>query len=86
MPNSMPDFQRGYAQALADINRPMCVVAEKWNPFECPRCGRLFFDGYENYDDGYYWRARELERCPYCGQKLDWSVVDEFPTAVWVQS
>lgn len=85
MPNSMSDFQRGYAQALADINRPMCVVAEKWNPSECPRCGRSFA-GYENYGDGYYWRARELERCPYCGQKLDWSVVDKFPPEVWVQS
>lgn len=85
MPNSMSDFQRGYAQALEDINRPMCVVAKKWNPSECPRCGRSF-DDYEDCDDGYYLRARGLERCPYCGQKLDWSVVDEFPTAVWIQS
>lgn len=44
MPNSMSDFQRGYAQTLTDINHPMCVIAEKWNPFECPRCGRLARD------------------------------------------
>lgn len=80
------DFQKGYAQALEDINRPMCVVAEKWNPFECPRCGKLFFDGYGDYDNRYYLMARELERCPYCGQKLDWSVVDKFPPAVLIQS
>ena len=85
MLDSLSDFQRGYAQALEDINRPMCVIAEKWNPSECPRCGRSF-EGYEDFDNGYYLRAQGLERCPYCGQKLDWSVVDGFPTAVWVQS
>lgn len=71
----MTDYERGYRQALEDINRPMCVVAEKWNPSECPRCEHSFSD-YEPCDDGYYIRAITLDRCPFCGQKLDWSVVD----------
>lgn len=75
MLDSLSDFQLGYARALEDINRPMCVVAEKWNPSECPRCGNSF-DAYEDCNDGYYQRAHGLERCPYCGQRLDWSVVD----------
>lgn len=71
----MNEYERGYQQAVEDINRPMVVVAERWNPSACPRCGKSFVD-YEPCDDGYYDRATNLYRCPYCGQKLDWSVVD----------
>jgi len=67
----MDDYKRGYEQALKNINTPMSVITENWNPSECPRCGEDFSD-YEPCDDGYYDRATGLERCPYCGQKLDW--------------
>lgn len=72
---SMTEYERGYARALEDINRSMCVVAERWKPSKCPRCEHSF-DDYEECNDGYYNRAKSLERCPYCGQKLDWDVVD----------
>ena len=68
------EYELGYQQALRDINTPMDVIAEKWNPTQCPRCGSAFFD-YEPCDDGYYKRARHLTRCPDCGQKLNWSNV-----------
>ena len=60
-----------YQRALDDINKGMEVITENWNPSKCPRCKRSFSD-YEPCDDGYYDRATNLERCPYCGQKLDW--------------
>ena len=42
MPNSMSDFQRGYAQALEDINRPMRVVAKKMEPVGMPQMQKVF--------------------------------------------
>ena len=71
----MTEYEHGYLRALEDINRPMAVVAEKWNPSSCPRCGESF-DEYEPCNDGWYKRAVSLERCPFCGQRLDWEYVD----------
>lgn len=65
------DFERGYQKAMDDINTPMVVITPNWNPSKCPRCSKSFSD-YEPCDDGYYSRATSLERCPFCGQKLDW--------------
>lgn len=65
------DYMSGYEQALKDINTPMKTIQEQWNPSKCPRCKQSFFD-YEPCNDGYYQRAYSLERCPYCGQKLEW--------------
>lgn len=70
----MTEYERGYNQALKDINRPMIVVIKEWSPSECPRCGHGFSD-FEDCNDGYYRRATTMQRCPYCGQKLDWYVV-----------
>lgn len=64
-------YDKGYKQALKDINTPKKVIQENWSPSECPRCGKSYCD-YEPCNDGYYKRARSLERCPYCGQKLEW--------------
>ena len=64
----MNDYKRGYEQALKDINIPMNVIAEGWSYSRCPRCGR----DYSEYEYYYYDRADELERCPYCGQRLCW--------------
>lgn len=65
------NYRKGYEQALRDINTPQKVIQEDWNPSKCPRC-RESFDDYEPCDDGYYQRVYGLERCPYCGQKLEW--------------
>lgn len=65
------DYRNGYKQALRDINTAQKVIQENWNPSKCPRCRTSFYD-YETCDDGYYQRAYSLERCPYCGQKLEW--------------
>lgn len=69
--SSPSDYERGYRQALNDINTPMGVIMLKWNPSECPRCRKNFSD-FEPCDDGYYDRATSMERCPFCGQKLEW--------------
>lgn len=65
------DYKKGYAQALEDISTPCKAIQEAWNPSKCPRCKKSFHD-YEPCDDGYYKRTQSLERCPYCGQKLEW--------------
>ena len=54
-----------------EMNTPKKPIIHKWDPSECPTCKNDFFD-YEPCDDGYYQRAYGLERCPYCGQKLNW--------------
>jgi len=66
------DFDKGYQQALVDIGKPMAVIAKNWNPSICPRCKESFSD-FEPCFDGYYNRATNLDRCPFCGQRLDWS-------------
>ena len=53
------------------LNTPKRPKTENWSPSKCPTCGESFYD-YEPCDDGYYQRAYSLERCPYCGQLLDW--------------
>lgn len=68
-------FQRGYEKALADINKPMAVIIKAWSPSVCPRCYKSFED-FEPCNDGYYRRAMTMQRCPYCGQMLDWIHLD----------
>jgi DNA-directed RNA polymerase subunit RPC12/RpoP len=68
---SKKDYDMGYEQALIDINKPQTVIQEAWTNSKCPRCKALFYE-YEENDDGYISRAYSLERCPYCGQKLEW--------------
>lgn len=65
------EYNKGYSQALKDINKPMQMIIEKWEPSVCPRCKETFSE-YEPCHDGYYVRASTLERCPYCGQKIIW--------------
>jgi len=65
----MTEYEKGYQQALLDINTPKQVIIEKWNPSKCPRCGGDFE---EECDDGYYNRAIQTLRCPNCGQRLLW--------------
>lgn len=61
----------GYNQAIKDLNTPMKMITEKWNPSVCPNC-KNGFDMIEDCIDGYYQRATNLNRCPYCGQKICW--------------
>lgn len=65
------NFAKGYQQALHDISHPMAVIARQWNPSMCPRRKESLAD-FEPCFDGYYHRATSLDRCPFCGQKLDW--------------
>lgn len=65
------EYRKGYEQAIKDMNTPMQVIQKNWSPSVCPRCEKDFSD-MENCNDGYYNRAYGLERCPYCGQKLEW--------------
>lgn len=69
----MTDFyyNEGYQQALRDINTPMLMIQHDWNPSQCPRCKKDFSE-YETCNDGYYHRASNLDRCPYCGQRICW--------------
>ena len=69
-------YAKGYYQAFQDFNTPMPVIADRWNPTECPRCNVTFSD-YEPCNDRHYKRAINLARCPVCGQMLDWSKVSD---------
>jgi len=67
----MDEFEKGYQQAMLEINTPMLMIMENWESSQCPRCKESFHD-YEKCDDGYWDRATGLERCPYCGQRIKW--------------
>ena len=73
------DYKQGYIQALNDLNNFKMVIQEKWNPSQCPNC-KKYFDEYEQCNDGYYKRATNLMRCPYCGQAIYW---DELELDYW---
>jgi ribosomal protein S27AE len=63
-----PDLKVGIMGAIEYLNTDKKVIQKQWSPSECPTCGGNFD---ENCDDGYYKRAYE-ERCPRCGQSLNW--------------
>lgn len=67
-------YQDGYQAAMSELNTPVPVLIEDWNPSICPTCHKDFSD-FEPCDDGFYKRVVGMERCPYCGQMLDWSEV-----------
>lgn len=67
-------YNNGYNDAIEELNTPMDMIVEKYNPSVCPRCHKGF-DGIEECNDGYYNRATNLSRCPYCGQKISWDNV-----------
>ena len=67
------DYDRGYAkgyeQAMRDINKPVYVKYEKYEPGYCPKCGESFWE-YEKCVDGQWFRNLKMTRCPECGQKI----------------
>lgn len=75
MVNHSEDYKKGYIQALNDLNAPKLVIQEKWDPSQCPTC-KTYFDDYEPCYDGYYKRANNLYRCPYCGQAIYWDKME----------
>lgn len=64
-------YHDGYKAAMKELNTPISVLIQDWNPSVCPTCHNDFSD-FEPCDDGFYRRAMGMERCPYCGQMLDW--------------
>lgn len=66
-------FEDGKEYYKEKINTPRLVIQQQWKPSRCPTCGE-YFDDYEDCNDGYYKRAYNLNRCPFCGQKIKWEL------------
>jgi len=64
-------YNLGIREAIIYLNKPIKPITEHWQVSICPTCDEGFYD-YEECNDGYYTRAYTLERCPSCGQKLNW--------------
>lgn len=52
-----------------ELQIPKHPISKSWSPNLCPHCNA---DIGGNCDDGYY-ENPHYERCPVCGQKLDYS-------------
>ena len=68
-------FGLGYEKAIKDLNEPMKVIeGDRDTPSRCPQCNRDFIEQEGcKWDEGYkYFKCIDLERCPYCGQRLEW--------------
>ena len=49
--------------------RPKKIIIEPYCPTECPTCGHELST---SLGDGYYKYPTFLERCPNCGQAIQW--------------
>lgn len=67
---------QGALHTFEHLNTEIPVVTIPWNPSQCPTC-KMSFEEFEPCNDGYYQRACGMERCPACGQKLDWRNANE---------
>lgn len=45
------------------------IIIRDWNPTKCPTCGHELST---SLGDGYYKHPIFLERCPECGQAIQW--------------
>ena len=45
------------------------IIIRNWNPTRCPTCGHELST---SLGDGYYKHPTFLERCPNCGQAIQW--------------
>ena len=45
------------------------IIIKDWNPTKCPTCGHELST---SLGDGYYKHPIFLERCPECGQAIQW--------------
>ena len=67
-------YNDGYNTAFTEYNTPIPpIITSEWAPSRCPRCDK---DLDEECEDGYYRRAVMTERCPQCGQKLNWTGIN----------
>ena len=48
---------------------PKKIIIRNWNPTRCPTCGHELST---SLGDGYYKHPTFLERCPNCGQAIQW--------------
>lgn len=49
--------------------KPKKIIIRNWNPTKCPTCGHELST---SLGDGYYKHPIFLERCPECGQAIQW--------------
>lgn len=49
--------------------KPKKIIIRDWNPTKCPTCGHELST---SLGDGYYKHPTFLERCPNCGQVIQW--------------
>ena len=45
------------------------IIIREWNPTKCPTCSHELST---SLGDGYYKHPTFLERCPNCGQAIQW--------------
>lgn len=57
-------------RGVVEKQKPKKVKIKAWSPVRCPSCD---YELSTYVGDGYYKHPIFLERCPQCGQKLDWS-------------
>lgn len=50
------------------------IIIRDWNPTKCPTCGHELST---SLGDGYYKHPTFLERCPNCGQAINWEENEE---------
>ena len=48
---------------------PKKIIIRNWRPTRCPTCGHELST---SLGDGYYKHPTFLERCPECGQAIQW--------------
>lgn len=54
--------------------KPKKIIIRDWNPTKCPTCGHELST---SLGDGYYKHPTFLERCPKCGQAIQWENEDD---------
>ena len=55
-------------------NKAKKIIIRDWNPTKCPTCDHELST---SLGDGYYKHPTFLERCPECGQAIQWKNLEE---------
>lgn len=61
-------------RTAAEKQKPKKIKIKPWSPARCPSCD---YELSSHVGDGYYKHPTFLERCPECGQKIDWNNENE---------
>ena len=56
-------------RTAVEKQKPKKIIIRNWNPTYCPTCGHELST---SLGDGYYKHPTFLERCPNCGQVIQW--------------